>query len=58
MSKRSEAILDVIYDLVSSMQEVKVDRGKYTARVIRQSKKSAKGMYTPWLSELYKLKEK
>jgi hypothetical protein len=36
VSKWSEAILDEIYDLVSSMQEVKVDRGEYTARTIRQ----------------------
>ena len=42
VSKRSETILNEIYSLVSSMQEVKVDRGEYTARAIRQWNKSAK----------------
>ena len=55
VSKRSETILNEIYSLVSSMQKVKVDRGEYTARAIRQSKKSAKELYMPWASRLDKL---
>ena len=55
VSKRSEVILNEIYSLVSSMQEVKVDRGEYTARAIRQWKKNAKETYVPWVSRLDKL---
>ena len=55
VSKRSETILNEIYSLVSSMQEVKVDRGEYTARAIGQWNKSAKELYMPWASRLDKL---
>ena len=50
VSKRSESILDEIYNLVFCMQEVKVDQGEYTARAIRQWKKTAKEIYAPWLT--------
>ena len=49
VSKRSESILDEIYNLVLRMQEV--------ARAIRQWKKTAKEIYAPWLTELDKLKD-
>ena len=55
VSKRSEVILNEIYSLVSSMQEVKVDQGEYTARAICQWKKIAKETYVPWVSRLDKL---
>ncbi|XP_028415672.1 uncharacterized protein LOC114539136 [Dendronephthya gigantea] len=55
VSKRSEFILDEIYNLVSTMQELKLDRGEYTARAIRQWKKTAKETYSPWVLELSKL---
>ena len=57
VSKRSQAILDKIYYLVSSMREIKVDRGEYTSRAIRQWKKSVKETYSPWVSELSKLQD-
>ncbi len=37
------------------MQEVKVDRGEYAARAIRQWKKNATETYVPWVSRLDKL---
>ena len=55
VSKRTTSILDEIYNLVSRMQEVKVERGTYTARTIRQWKKNTKDKYSPWIAEINKL---
>ena len=57
VSKRSEAILDTIYGLVSNMQEVKVDRGMYSARDIRQWKKNVKERYSLWVTALNALQD-
>lgn len=55
VSKRSGTILDGICELMSKIQEVKVERGEDTARTIRQWKKTIKESYLPWVAELSKL---
>ena len=57
VNKRTTSILDGIYDLVSRMQEVKVESGTYTARAIRQWKKDTKDKYLLWITEIAKLSD-
>ena len=57
VNKRTKAILDEIYNLVSTAQEMKVEQGKDTPRAIRQWKKSVREKYMPWVSEMNKLSD-
>ena len=55
VNKCTKAILDEIYNLVLTAQEMKVEQGKDTPRAIHQWKKSVRGKYMPWVSEMNKL---
>ena len=56
VNKRTKAILDQIYSLVSTAQETKVELGKSTSQEIRQWKKEVRDRYTPWVNEMNKHK--
>ena len=55
INKRTKAILDEIYNLVSTAQEMKVEHEKDTSRAMRQWKKDVREKYMPWVSEMNKL---
>ena len=57
VNKRTKAILDEIYNLVSTAQEMKVEHAKDTPRAIRQWKKDVREKYMPWVSEMNKLSD-
>ena len=57
VNKRTKAILDQIYSLVSTAQETKVELGKSTSREIRQWKKEVRDRYMPWVNEMNKLSD-
>jgi gas vesicle protein len=57
VNKRTKAILDQIYSLVSTAQETKVELGKNTSREIRQWKKEIRDRYMPWVNEMNKLSD-
>ena len=52
LNKRTKAILEQIYSLVSTAQETKVELGKSTSQEIRQWKKEVRDRYTPWVNEM------
>jgi hypothetical protein len=56
LNKRTKAILEQIYSLVSTAQETKVELGKSTSQEIRQWKKEVRDRYTPWVNEMNKHK--
>ena len=59
--KRTDEILDRLNDLVSQMQELKLERDVYTPRDVRQWKKDTKGKYSPFVDKresLLKILEK
>ena len=59
--KRTDEILDRLNDLVSQMQELKLERDVYTPRDVRQWKKDTKAKYSPFVDKresLLKLLEK
>ena len=53
--KRTDEIQDRLNDLVSTLQELKIDLGNSTQRAVRQWKKDLKATYTPLLEEKAKL---
>ena len=59
--KRTDEILDRVNDLVSQMQELKLERDVYTPRDVRQWKKDTKAKYSPFIDKresLLKILEK
>ena len=50
-SKRSDKIRDEVTDLISSVQELKLDLGNTTQRAIRASKKELKASFAPLLKK-------
>jgi hypothetical protein len=56
LNKRTKAILEQIYSLVSTAQGTKVELGKSTSQEIRQWKKEVRDRYTPWVNEMNKHK--
>jgi hypothetical protein len=56
LNKRTKAIMEQIYSLVSTAQETKVELGKSTSQEIRQWKKEVRDRYTPWVNEMNKHK--
>jgi hypothetical protein len=52
LNKRTKAIMEQIYSLVSTAQETKVELGKSTSQEIRQWKKEVRDRYTPWVNEM------
>jgi len=59
--KRTDEIQDRLNDLISTLQELKIDRGISTQRAVRQWKKDLKATYAPFLemkTKLSKLLEK
>ena len=53
--KRTDEIQDRLNDLVSTLQELKIDLGNSTQKAVRQWKKDLKASYTPLLEEKAKL---
>ena len=53
--KRTDEIQDRLNDLVSTLQELKIDRGISTQRDVRQWKKDLKATYAPLLEMKTKL---
>ena len=49
--KRTDEILDRLNDLVSQMQELKLERDVYTPRDVRQWKKDTKAKYSPFIDK-------
>ena len=49
--KRTDEILDRLNDLVSQMQELKLERDVYTPREVRQWKKNTKAKYSPFVDK-------
>ena len=59
--KRTDEILDRLNDLVSQMQELKLERDVYSPRDVRQWKKNTKAKYSPFVDKresLLKILEK
>lgn len=57
INKRTTAIFYTINNLVVNVQELKIDRGADTPRVIRQWKKDTKDKYSQRVSERKKLSD-
>ena len=54
-SKRSDKIRDEVTDLISSVQELKLDSGNTTQRAIRALKKELKASFAPLLKKKEKI---
>ena len=52
---RTTAIHDKLCNLISHVQELKIDRGIATARAIRQWKKVTKEKFAPWILQMGKI---
>ena len=55
--KRTDEILDRLNDLVSQMQELKLERDVYTPRDVQQWKNDTKTKYSPFIDKREKLVE-